>query len=102
MPCVFGFVWGEIFIFLPFLVCSESVVIATAVPGGRVLLGSMEEVLMLPFLFDLISSFNSSLFFLSAVRASGFTLALSCSIIINMSLSTNSFLSNEAISRYSG
>lgn len=49
---------------------------ATAVAGGKVLLGSVEEALMLPFLFDLVSSFNSTLFFLSAEGASGFASAL--------------------------
>ena len=37
LPCVFGFIWGEIFVPLPS--CSESVVMAPAVLGSGVLLG---------------------------------------------------------------
>ena len=37
LPCVLGFIWGEIFV--PLLSCSESVVMLLAVPEGGVLLG---------------------------------------------------------------
>ena len=37
LPCVFGFIWGEVFV--PLSSCSESVVMLLAVPGGGVLLG---------------------------------------------------------------
>lgn len=51
LPCVFGFIWGDIFIPLPPSVCSESVVIASAVPACGVLPGSVGEALIVPFLF---------------------------------------------------
>lgn len=37
LPCVFGFIWGEVFV--PLSSCSESVVMLLAVPGSGVLLG---------------------------------------------------------------
>ena len=37
LPCVLGFIWGEVFV--PLSSCSESVVMLLAVPGSGVLLG---------------------------------------------------------------
>lgn len=50
LPRVFGFIWGEIFIPLPSSLSSESSVTASAAPVGGVLLGTVEEVLIVPFL----------------------------------------------------
>lgn len=54
------------------------------------------------FFFDFLSFFYSSLLFLGAVGASGFASAISYSAITNMSLSTISILSIEAIPNYPG